>query len=193
MEDDSQFIISEFLLLMGELSVSYVDIRVSCGPAVSFLFWSSCFFWANCLFLILKFVFLVDELSVSYFEICVLVDELSVSYFEIRVSCGPAVSFLFWSSCFLWANCQFLILKFVFLVDGLSVSYFGVFVSYGRSVRFSFWSLFFSSANAINPRNFMLERGVALLCVRRIVVLKFACRFETAAVQTFNRRFTTTE
>ena len=50
-----------------------------------------------------------------------LVGQLSVSYFEIRVSCGTAVN-LFWSSCFLWANCPFLILKSVFLVGELSVS-----------------------------------------------------------------------
>jgi len=66
MEDDSQFRISEFLLLMGELSVSYLKFV---------------FLWANCQFLILKFVFLVGELPVSFFEIC--------------VSCGRTVSFLF--------------------------------------------------------------------------------------------------
>lgn len=133
--------------------------------------------------------------------------QLSVSYFGVLVSSGRTVSSLFRNLCFLWTNCQFLILKFVFwwasfqflvlkfvfLVGEQSVSYFGGFVSYGRSVRFSFWSLFFSSANAISPRNFILEHGVAPLCVRRIVVLKFACHFETATVQTFNRRFTTTE
>ena len=61
-----------------------------------------CFLWANCEFLILKFVFLMGELWVSYFEIC--------------VSCGRTVSFLFWNLCFLWAKCPFLILEFVFLI-----------------------------------------------------------------------------
>jgi len=119
----------------------------------------------------------VDELSVSYFEICVFVDELSVSCFEIRVSFGRAVSFLFWSSCFLWANCQFLILKFVF---------------WWARCQFLILGFLFLMGEA-SPRNIMLEHGVGRRCVRRIVVLKFACRFETAAVQTFNRRFTTTE
>ena len=50
-------------------------------------------------------------------------DELSVSYFEI---------------CFLWTKCEFLILKFVFLVGELSVSYFEICVSCGRTVGFLF-------------------------------------------------------
>ena len=122
------------------LSVSYYEICVSCGRTVSFLFWNLCFLWANCQFLVLKFVFLVGEVSVSYFE--------------IFVSCGRTVGFLFWNLCFLWAKCRFLILKFVFLVDELSVSYFEIcvpygrivslfwsFVSCGRSVSFLFWNL----------------------------------------------------
>ena len=97
------------------LSVSYYEICVSCGRTVSFLFWNLCFLWAKCRFLILKFVFLVDELSVSYFEICVPYGRI-VSLFWSFVSCGRSVSFLFWNLCLLWAKCPFLILHFVFLI-----------------------------------------------------------------------------
>ena len=46
-------------------------------------------------------------------------------------SFGGTVSFLFWNSCFLWVNCQFLILEFLLLLGKLSVSYFGIRVSCG--------------------------------------------------------------
>jgi hypothetical protein len=92
----------------GRQSVYNLGISASYGGTVSFLFWNSCFLWAKCQFLILKYAFLMEELSI---------------YFGIRVSCGRTVSFLFWNLRSLWTNCQF-ILKFVFLVAELSLSYF---------------------------------------------------------------------
>ena len=108
-----QFRILEFVFLVGKLSVSYFQICVSCGPAVSFLFWSSCFLWAKCQFLILKFVFIVGELSVSYFEICVFLwANCHFLILKFVFSCGRTVSFLFCGFYFLWAKCPFLILEF---------------------------------------------------------------------------------
>jgi hypothetical protein len=63
----------------GRQSIYNLGNSASFGGTVSFLFWNSRFLCANCQFLILKFVFLVDKLSVSYFE--------------VRISCGQTVSF----------------------------------------------------------------------------------------------------
>jgi hypothetical protein len=155
---------------VDKLSVSNFEIRVSCGPAVSFLFWSYMF----------------------------LVGELSVSYFEIRVSCGRTVSIL--NFVFLWTKYKFLILKLVFLVVELSVSYFGVTCFLWTSCQFLIFGFLFLIGEVsvshfgvcFSHRRTQSAREIPC-CVRTIVVLKFAYRFETAAVQTFDRRFTTTE
>jgi hypothetical protein len=57
---------------------------VSCRLTVNFLFWSLCFLSTNRKFLILEFVFVISELSVSYSKLFLVGERNQQAKFHVR-------------------------------------------------------------------------------------------------------------